>query len=426
MEVLMQFDGRRMRIDVTHRLLGDFARSLNMPFDEAPNQINIIILRGAKPVALINDTVVDTPAEVVAQVQRYIDDPEAADAQDEVFSIELADDEPDRYNDTLIFAWIDERNRPHVRAMLGSADPGRHYIENPEELDQNAVASVAPGSYQARSTQHNGQRALQLAQNGNLVLSGRRITDYEINEDGSIIITEYTYYGSNDEEALTNILIHAGGIPSNRVNNWSGGCTVIATSQVGRPEYLAAIGAQGESWLDIDQALPQEILMENPFQFNVIVWNAWSLYMYTQALLRGYFYPVLEFGARDLGARLPLAGPNVNRWVTKMQNRLNHQLERLYPHEEAIEEQLGLQVPNPSPVNGIFGNETGAALRGFQEICTRLLDNEQLHTEFADIDADEVWWEHSKWLCGPHTWRLLRSESFITGQAPEPEIPWLR
>lgn len=233
-----------------------------MPFDEAPNQINIIILRGAKPVALTNDTVVDTPAEVAAQVQRYIDDPEAADAHDEVFSIELADDEPDRYNDTLIFAWIDERNRPHVRAMLGSADPGRHYIENPEELDQNAVASVAPGRYQARFTQHNNQRALQLFQNGNPILSGRRITDYEINEDGSITITEYTYYESNDEEALRGIYLHAGGLPQNRVNRWSSGCTVIASSQAGHPEYNAAIGEEGESWLDIDQALPEEMLRD--------------------------------------------------------------------------------------------------------------------------------------------------------------------
>ena len=416
---MANFDNCGMQIELTYDLLERFARRLNMPFDTAPNEMNIIVLRGAKTISASSQTVVDTPEETAEQVERYLR--EDQQIIDEHCTIELADDRLDRYNDVSVFVWVDEQNRHHVRAVLISADPGRYYIEHP--MVPGGAASLAPGSYQAEWSLHGGYDCLILKKNGSASFSGRRISRYRIDDkraatksDDEIIVLEYTYTN------IGNIQMHAGGTPPNLVHNWSGGCIVIAGAQTprNRGEVYREV-MEDEGWLEETEGGPQ---LKN-VSFNVIVWNAYSLYQFSLPGER--FRPVIEFGTNDLADKLPGLEQEAELWVTKMQEKLNEKRGTLNQHMEDLQEtyadelqelrqnhpgdRMELNPINELDTDGKFGNLTANALRSFQ--LAYYLLREDIHPIIhvdRDVNATELLWERSKWLCGPHTWKLLDPE----------------
>jgi hypothetical protein len=522
----MQFDGRRARFDVTYQLLQNFARRLNMPFDTGINQINIIELRGAKPVhggntvstfdqvnRLIWDydalhdvqvnwprlasqfidlitEIIDTDTDyfnailqrrqgnnivqrmqsmcraivdldttrerqfsgtareieqevdrldLVNKEQRIVDN----QVRDYSCQLELADNVVDRYNDTIILVWKDSRNNPHIRVLLGSIDPGSHWIENPMD-NHPGTAVIGQGNYQARWVLHNGTySALNLQRNGTDVIGGSRITDYHRDEgdiagndrarraDDTITITEYTYYDTDDDHALSGINVHAGGFPDRIIHRWSAGCTVICGSQFSDDPantYDQIFGTNDlgnqNTWLGIDPVGAQAT-------FNVIVWDAWSLY---RLFLGRDFKPNLQIGAADITQNL-YPGENAEQWVDRMQEGLNSKTERirafnqrrneitrLFNQErEQLHEDYPLFIPedidfpelNGIDANGIFDNATASALRNFQLVCFVLLGDGNIRLQLNNINRDELMWERNQWMCGPETWKLLEARNFV-------------
>ncbi len=440
----MQFDGRGMQIQLTYDLLERFSRKLNMPFETAPNEMNIIILRGAKTVSPITDMVVNTPQETADQVNWFLQ--EGQQGTDECYTIELADDKLNRYNDVSVFVWVDDQNRPHVRAVLVSADPGRHYIENP--MVPGGAASLAPGSYRAEWSRHGAIRydCLILKKNGSTSFSGRRISRYRIDDKGTatrsddeIIVLEYTYTN------IGGIQMHAGGIPPNLVHNWSGGCIVIAgaeTSRIRGDVYREVMENAG--WLQETEGGPQ---LQNIVRFKVIVWNAWSLYQFSLPGRR--FRPMIEFGTNDLSDKLPGLEMEAVLWVRKMQEKLNEKRGILNQHMTELQEtyadelqelrqnhpgdQFELDNIDELEPDGRFGNQTANALRFFQLAYCLLREDAHpiIHVD-RDVNASELLWERSKWICGPHTWKLLDPEHrrvYIDERSPheiimeDPDLP---
>jgi len=530
----MNFDGRRVRFEVTYYLLQNFARRLNMPFDVGTNIVNIIGLRGAKPVHAGNT--VDTLQEVRTQIEDYdalhefqvdvakqiekvkkflaelkTSNPplyqlihasmppinnrvallgwfsgmvkvmrlgdlveELREIKDEVdrlnlverasrlnarnvaddrYQLELADNVTDRYNDVLILVWKDRANRPHIRALLGSLDPGSRYIENP--MGGHPGAAVLPqGSYTANWGRHHEYQALHI--NGGGKVSGIRITDYHRDQgavrgdsraaraDDTITVTEYTFYDKNDDDGLSGIRMHAGGSPGNIIFGWSGGCLVLCGSRY--PDspattYEQIFGDSGDdsgAWLRIG----------NQTSFNLLIWDAWSLYLLFQESRGGRgFKPNLQIGAADVATDL-YPGETSERWVDKMQDALHTRLELLVWYQHITEElfsvfidqlhelrrdvlpdaereyaeewrlflPLDMEFPQIEDMlaedeRGVFANLTAAALRTFQLACFLLLRDGRLNV-VEHVNTTELLWERNHWLCGPETWKLLESDVF--------------
>lgn len=544
----MQFDGRGIRFDVTYQLLQNFARRLNMPFDTGANQINIIELRGAKPVHggntvstqnqvesliwdydALHDLQVNLPvlasqlagivmgiknnnpeilgrimlrmrrdnfleiiqslceairdldstqnrqyADPARQIEQDIDRLGLVDKQrrvtnnnvrDSTCQLELADNVVDRMNDAIILVWQDSNNNPHIRALLVSIDPGSVAIS------RGRAASIGSGSYYATWGGHGPNYPAYPCLNINegVGIRGTRISghhrdqgdtpgdDMNARADDTITITEYTFYSADDADAPDEIQIHAGPSPAGIIYDWSDGCTIMAGSQVAAnpaDTYDQIFGsdaiARGESWLGID---PPEPLTNQP-RFNVIVWDAWSLY---RLFLGRDFKPNLQIGAADITRNL-YPGENAEQWVDRMQHALNEKMRILALHRDTIENQfddfrdllydeqrrnrlsddeqqrvdaLRLFIPpnmnfpqmNVVPIGRednaegnsesmVFGNLTAAALRTFQLACFLLLEDGQLRVGEV-INRKELMWERSQWICGTQTWKLLEAVEFI-------------
>lgn len=538
----MQFDGRRIRFEVTYQLLQNFARRLNMPFDTAANEINVIELRGAKPVyganainslneletmimdydalhdyktqiprlfdttwALVNDIMKENPLlyrEVVPnermnylefisticqriinsnnptiqqfrqrarEIETEIDRLDLVNKRQRVISsrisddrcqLELADNIVDRMNDSMILVWKDSLDNPHIRPLLINMDPGSHYIEYPMG-NLPGAAVLAQGNYGATWTRHRGYPALSINKNGNPAFSGIRITGYHLDDAGTptaaklpgesddhyfnrvgtrniintrsddvITITEYTFTN------IGGILVHAGPRPASLILNWSAGCTTMAGSTIGSNPantYDEIFGdtevALGDpnTWLGTDPG-------QNQATFNVIVWDAWSLYRLSQEARGGdAFKPNLQIGASDVTAEL-YPGENAEQWVLRMQRALNNRIDSIIAfnrpgngirnffnrqrdqlHEDyPLFVPANMQFPDLARVgeDGIFGNGTASALRNFQLICFVLLGGGNVQLQLDNINSNELMWERNQWICGPETWKLLESETF--------------
>jgi hypothetical protein len=70
-----------------------------------------------------------------------------------LFGIRAAttDQTPDRYDDYLGCAWVDENNLQHVQYWPATTDPGKDALINPRfyEAQRNGTAILVPGQYRA-------------------------------------------------------------------------------------------------------------------------------------------------------------------------------------------------------------------------------------------------------------------------------------
>ncbi len=545
----MLFNGRDQRFEVTYELLSNFARRMNMPFDTGANQINIIELRGAKPVysglaistqdqlepmimdydalhdyktqvpglfdttwTLITEilkkdpslyrelvphgqnsyldfistgcrNIVNSSNAIVQQFRQRARDietevdrldlagkrrrVETSGIEDNRCWLELADNVVDRMTDTIILVWQDSLGNPHIRPLLGSINPGINAIQ------EKWAACIGSGNYYATWGGHgpNYPPYPCLNINGGEAVRGTRITDFGRLNNNSLI-TQYTFFNESDPNAPSQIQIHAGPKPQNPISTWSRGCALIAGSQVASnpstiyDEIFGGDTLTGSSWLRID---PPEPITNQP-RFNVIVWDAWSLYrLHLESIGLIAFKPILQIGAADVRVELR-PGENGEQWVDRMQQALNARIRILQPYKDSIErtfntfrnqlynnqqrdqqdeqararinewrlfipQNMVLPEMNEIPLDGengeamIFGNATAAALRTFQLACYVLLENADLEIG-TNINRNELIWERNQWVCGPVTWELLESRTFNVLIAPRPaeqrfpQWPW--
>lgn len=394
---------------------------------------------------------------------------------DDSCTIELVEDIPDRYNDTLIFAWQDAFLNGHIRALLGSADPSSYYMENPEEVDVNVenVASVAAGSYRATWGRHGDENAnypcLDLYKNGNNTLPGRRIIEEQVEidrgEHGANAGEDETQWQRQDNTVrilqyvasdITEVQIHAASYPPETIYEWLGGCIGVCGTDTpnhrdphntydqifGSNEAQNRTVPRDQSWLGC----------ENQISFNIIIWNAWSLFGMAQGE-----NPLLEFRTQD-EAQLNYINPEGNnftrQWVQEMQTALNERIAVLTQHwgevdvdgeqlpddvnitdiaalfrlrREGLREEFGSYVAEDALPNqiqavdelGDFADNTARSLRAFQLACYMLLDDQNLQDNVSiilqsgvNIDRDALMDERNRWVCGPQTWALLEANDF--------------
>jgi hypothetical protein len=403
-----------LRVTLTYNLLQNFTRQLNMPFQKVPNEVNLIILRGAKPISPETQTVVDTREEVLEQVE-WNTDPNNTPV------IQIVDDKLGEYNDTVIIAWVDEEGREFVKAVLGSADPGVYWIKRKSKAG-STTGSLGPGHHIAVWRMHKGRyEALSLLDDEDAsgkiepdeidhVTPGRRIV--KIDKEGNVL--EYRYGTVSGEH------IHGGGWPTadkpddDEVYNWSEACVVICGAESGKkpgPVFEAF-----RKWLEVEGPRKDERgNLNSQARFNTVVWNAWSLYLYTKKLFKGNFRPVIEFGARDLPKEV--ADERMPRWVTRMQESLNKKSKVINPWIDYLKDRNPKYKDELKPMEGFkpdgkFGGDTAVALRSFQLASYLIIKNSILMTQKDKTIAEEVLWERSKWICGPETWLLLDAIQF--------------
>lgn len=136
---------------------------------------------------------------------------------------ELNKNQKDRYNDSLVVVWADEKGQKHVHEYKGSVDPGSYAGGNPK-----GDANLMDGQYNYQRGIHHGASTgahEALVQNGNVRVW--RDKDKDGHRDK----------GEIDEQGYFGINIHAGGSGKNVGHN-SEGCQVISG------------GYNGEQWKD--------------------------------------------------------------------------------------------------------------------------------------------------------------------------------
>jgi len=404
-----------LRITLTYDLLKNFVRQLNLPFDEVPNEINIIVLRGAKPVSITTNTVIDTTSEVLEQVASNMN------AISNIFppTIQLVDDKLGEYNDTIVVAWIDGNRRKYVKAVLGSADPGLYWIKRNAKAGET-TGSLGPGHHIGVWRMHKGRyEAISLLDDTNAsgkiepeeidhITPGRRII--RINMEGEV--KEYRYGVVSGQHG------HGGGWPTGNISdddevyNWSSACFIICGSE---NKYRSGpVFEEFRKWLEVEGPRRDgNNSLNTQSQFNTLVWNAWSLYVYEKKSCRGIigtFRPIIEFGARDIPEKL--AENRIPRWVKRMQDKLNKKKEIVNPFLSYFQERFPKYKQVLQPVeelkpDGIFGDNTAKSLRRFQLVSSLMIKSSILILKNDKSVADELLWERSQWICGPQTWFLL-------------------
>jgi len=410
------------RFRLTYDLLENFFTGvLHMRFDTAPNEMNIIVLRGAKTIS---------PQGEFPETQEELEE-QAGWEQPE---IKLVNDVWNRFNDVIVLAWTDAQNNEHVRAFTGSGDPGQvtraRYLRTVQWL--HGYGFVAQGQHTATWGNVPIQRRLTYidiaayTQEGNRVAAGWGKRLQWVNGE--------KYY------TLAPVLetqIHGAG-PVERagrerfIGDATAGCTV----------YCGGAGDQGELY----DAIWGWYGMENN-TFNVLVWKAWDLYRWQRdgRFNPRDFRPTLDFATRD--------------WSNVPAQRRVEQIQRL------IEDRTGVELQDEA---GVFGNHTGDTLREFQRVCYEfIILFLQSSEEFRGIDLDnppnrqielaqhmcggnwgldrqyfqhpgniltlainprELRWERNEWICGPETWKLLECNGlFVALNVPVREdVPNVR
>ena len=114
----------------------------------------------------------------------------------------------DRYNDTLVVMWVDEKGQKHVHEYKSTTDPGAYA----KYYNPAGDANLMDGQYNYQLGSHKGHTALN---QGEAVRVWR-----DANKDGIRQKGEYS------EAGWFGINIHAGGT-SESVSNYSAGCQVI-------------------------------------------------------------------------------------------------------------------------------------------------------------------------------------------------------
>jgi peptidoglycan hydrolase-like protein with peptidoglycan-binding domain len=416
MEVLMLFankDPNALRIELNYDLLKSFTHQLNMPFEEVSNEVNLIILRGAKPVSIQTKTVIDTPAEVLEQSVSNLD------AVQNIFppTIQLIDDKLGEFNDTIVVAWIDTDGRKYVKVVLGSADPGLYWIKK-NLSSGKTTGSLGPGHHIGVWRLHKSRyEAISLLDDTDAsgkiepeeidhVTPGRRIVG--IDKNGYLL-----GYGYG---VVTGEHIHGGGMPTkdheDEVFDWSSACFVICGAEDGY--HPGSVFESFRGWLEVEgPRKDSKGNLNSQARFNTVVWNAWSLYMYEEKIFGGIigtFSPVIEFGARDLPEKL--ADERLPRWVTRMQEKLNSKRSVVNPFIPYLEDRFpdskeALRFIEELEPDGIFGDKTAKELRSFQLAAYYMIQSSILILDNEKYIGDEILWEYSQWICGPQTWYVL-------------------
>lgn len=391
-----------------------FSGVLHMRFDTTPNQMNIIVLRGAKPVSPQN-TFPTNQQDLVEQLEwetQTSNQPE----------IKLVNDVWDRFNDVIVLAWTDADNNKYVRVFLGSGDPGD--VTDPNALRYvdwlQGYGFVAQGQHTSTWGTHvtNGIRysCLDFIDTDTFDEIGGRWISSAYGKRLQWIDGEKYFTLAPVLEAQ---LHGATGRATRNVTNASAGCSVYCGGFAGRGQLYEQI----LQWYEVEGNRGNRQL-----RFNVLVWNAWDLYRWLFARIRRgqaiiNYRVTLDFGTRDW------AHNNVNRLVERMQNRL--------------EEKTGVELQDEA---GVFGNHTGDTLREFQRVCYEFiiaflegsedfenigLDNspnnqillrnhmgagnwgivdfrvQEGNVRHLTINPRELRWERDEWICGPETWKLL-------------------
>ncbi len=421
------------------------------------NALNIQDVRNATNVI---SALTGTIRDLVAQLLQPNNQLGISDDQER--NLRLVENVFNQYNDTIIFAWKDEMQRGHMRAVVGSADPGKTKLENPTDSQGNpleGVASVASGSYSARWNLHGGDYPSLLLLRGGLLneshgFMGRRIPHspnaanrgYHIDNQDNITITKFVY------REISAIEIHAAGCPPNTIAEWLGGCIGVASTNstyeeiAGESDYN-----EPDAWLSMDIATPAEIRAKqsrgegDPYpanRYNVIIWNGWSLF---SLLENGAGYrPSVEFGTED-PAQAQLRGLADAGWVGYMQTRLEVRRDTVNGFIQGHQDLNLNGMPDIGQPDGKFGDNTGRSLRAFQKACYVLLGGQagnmrydyeiqadqqgqanqpagnnqqpqfQLELDLGlanQVDLARLRQEYLDWLCGEETWELLESDTF--------------
>jgi len=471
----MDFDQRVHQIRLTYDLLKRFVRGgLRMTWDEPEQnadhgEMNIIVLRGAKPVSGFGADPPGTQEEIQEQLTWQ------SQRNDEPI-IRLANNVHDEYNDVILFAWKDSRGNSHVRAFLGSTDPGSNSYQRLQRGERDRlVANIGAGQHKATWAWHKTGRAL----HSRVYYEGLNISTP--GENGTRVFRRWDPDNPNSRrqfQVAEGIQLHGGGYPPNDVDSWSDGCIVICGS--GRNadgeyvtgdvyDYLMGVYSMNAAGNDLqhttaglleriegtahsveertgryqlydfDEAteINEDFTEANLNRFpslrnrlrstntnveiNFIVWNAWTLaQFYWSRVLRlgGYNYkPIVEFGSHDPPRDPNYIGP-VYGWVRDMQYKLNTRISRDIqndPNRTRIFTRFPhVILPLNLVVDGLFRPGTLDQLRAFQLVCFTLLNNDDgsLLTVDEQINTCELNWERNEWLCGPETWKLLESNAF--------------
>lgn len=449
-----------IEIQLTYDLLRRFVRDgLRLTFDEPQpgadhGEMNIIILRGAKPVSGFRGNPPRNRQEIQDQLNW-------ASQQNDQPIIRLANNIHDQYNDVTIWAWQDTDMVPHVRAFLGSADPGeRAFADLHADGRQQLVGYIGAGEHKAnwtwKETAGTFYECLDIYSpdrgRGEGAWGFRR---WDPDDPNSQVQWDF----------ITGAYIHAGGSPPNPVGGWSTACILISGSfiriQNGRSLVLGNLyqelmgsyafnpntlglrqtrvglieriegpahvllnpnrppGVPPQYALDLD--LPQDdprrrtkrrYAANENVEINVIVWDAYALALFRNRLeFGGAFNPVIPMGAYDP------PGQRFIGWVRTMQRSLNAIIDNhiLLPENWNSITSILPDAPRPHFINadGKFGPSTLRQLRTCQQICADLLDRGFLRVdEDVDVDINELRLECDQWLCGPETWKLLNSNTF--------------
>jgi hypothetical protein len=270
-DILWQVEDVRLRHLANPDIDIQLPPAFNQNLDQANRRllVNALNMQNVRNAANAMNTLADTIRGLMDQLRQPNNQLEISN--DREHNLRLVDNVFNQYNNTIIFAWKDEMQRGHMRAVLGSADPGRTRLQDPVDSQGNrleGVASVASGSYGARWNMHGGDYPSLLLLRGGLLneshrFMGRRIPHspnaanrgYHIDNQGDITITKFVY------REIDEIEIHAAGCPPNTIAEWLAGCIGVASTNstyeeiAGESDYN-----EPDAWLSMDIATPEEIL----------------------------------------------------------------------------------------------------------------------------------------------------------------------
>jgi|GEM_PF-2653053 len=441
----MNFDNRQnpIELELSYDLLKNFVQDgLRLGWDEPQQnadhgEMNIIVLRGAKPIADFGKNPPNSRQEIQAQWEW--------DSQEKDRPIiRLVNNIHNQYNDVIIWVWQDSNGNKHIRALAGSADPGQKAFDKLNTgARQLLVGYVGAGEHKAtwvkKTTAGTAYESLEIYSPE--LTTGKEAYGYR-----------RRYPNDPDSEVQWGIIhgayLHAAGNPSNTVGGWSKGCIVQCGSYIQDPHgrrilrlgnlYKEIMGSYEydatnnglkrikEGLLErIEEAAHKLKKPENPqnklrktifnttMKVNVIVWNAWALAQFNSAQQIGAsFRPVIPMGAHDP------SGAENSGWVRSMQRSLRNFINTylLLPENWNL---IVDKLPNatqPANINpdGKFGPGTLRSLRACQQICANLINQHFLRVD-ENVDVNELRWECRQWLCGPETWKLLETKTFVVG-----------
>ena len=451
-----------IEIQLTYDLLRRFVRNgLRLTFDEPQpgadhGEMNIIILRGAKPVSGFRGNPPRNRQEVQDQLNW-------ASQQNDQPIIRLANNIHDQYNDVTIWAWQDTDMVPHVRAFLGSADPGEGaFADLRAGGRQQLVGYIGAGEHKATWGWH-------YSESTDTYYECLDIYSEDLGFDpntGAPQVWGFRRRDPNDPNSqvqwgvITWVQLHAGGSPPRPVGGWSTACILLSGSFIDLQNRVLGLGNLYEELMgrydytynrrtdthafvhtraglieriegpahttpgdDIDPDTGYRFDDQNrnlnrnrryaaneSVEINVIVWDAYALSLFRDRLeFGGAFNPVIPMGAYDP------PGQRFIGWVRTMQRSLNAIIDNhiLLPENWNSITSILPDAPRPHFINadGKFGPSTLRQLRTCQQICADLLDRGFLRVD-EDVDINELRLECDQWLCGPETWKLLETDKF--------------